>query len=115
MPPPGNVKLAPIELMFTIRPWRCSRMPGITSSLADPEQPEDVGLELPADILGGDGLDRSRLGVAGVVDQHADSALLGADALDRGLHRLLAGDVQRERVAAELAEVLDRLLALAVA
>ncbi len=30
-PPPGNVKFAPIELMLTIRPYPCSRIPGSTS------------------------------------------------------------------------------------
>ena len=40
---------------------------------------EDVGLELAAHVVHGDRLDRARLAVAGVVDEHADRAVLGLD------------------------------------
>ena len=42
---------------------------------AHAEQAEDVGVELGAHALVRDRLDRTRLAVAGVVDQHADGAL----------------------------------------
>jgi hypothetical protein len=43
--------------------------------LAHAHQPEDVGLKLPAHLVERHLLDRSRLAVTGVVDQHADRPL----------------------------------------
>ena len=56
-----------------MRPQCCPRIPG-RHELGHPDQAEDVGLELAADLE----LDDStapRLAVAGVVDEHADRAL----------------------------------------
>jgi hypothetical protein len=77
--------------------------------LAHPHEAEDVGLELAADHVERDALDRPRLAVAGVVDQRADGAVLGLDGPDRLGHRGLVRDVQREQATAAALEVGDRL------
>ena len=80
--------------------------------LRQAHEAEDVRLELAAHLVDADRLDRARLRVAGVVDEHADGAVLGLDRRDRGRHRRLVGDVERERAAAGGLEVGDRLAAL---
>jgi len=40
--------------------------------------------------------DGAVLAVAGIVDQDAHGAVLGFDGRDRGAHRVLVGDVQRQ-------------------
>ena len=77
--------------------------------LAHADEAEDVRLELRADLLERDGLDRARLAVAGVVDQHADRAVLLLHGGDGGLHRGLVGDVEGERAAARRLEVREGL------
>ena len=77
--------------------------------LAHPDQAEDVGLELAADRVEVDRLDRARLAVAGVVHEHADRALGLDDGVDAGAHRGLVGDVAGERLAAGLGQVGERL------
>src|SRR5829696_2491137 len=69
-------------------------LPGAGSShtredeLAHPHQAEDVRLELPADAVHRDRLNRPALAVAGVVDQGTDGAVL-LDLGDGVLHRVL--------------------------
>jgi hypothetical protein len=77
--------------------------------LAHPDQAEDIGLELTADALDRDGLDRPRLAVAGVVDEGPNRPIGRLDRVDAGLHRGLVGDVACERLAALGLQVLDRL------
>ena len=72
---------------------------------------EVVGLELAPHRVHGNRLDGSALAVAGVVDQHADRTLGLLYTGDRGAHRMLVGDVQRERAAACLRELNERLRA----
>jgi len=77
--------------------------------LAHPNQAEDVGLELPADVVKGNRLDRPGLGVSGVVDQHADRPFGLLHSGDGRGHGLLIGDVQGEGSAPFLGEVLQGL------
>jgi hypothetical protein len=77
--------------------------------LGEAHGPEDVGLELAPNGLQRNGLDRSALAVAGVVDEHPDRALGLLDRLDGRVHRGLVGHIQRQRVAAGVAELGDRL------
>ena len=59
-------------------------------------------------VLHRDALDRARLRVAGVVDQHADGAVLVLDGPDGGLHRRLVGHVERQCPAALRGQIFDR-------
>ena len=76
----GNVKRPPIDEMFTIFPE-----PLLAHlrqhEAAHRQQAEHVGVELGANALVGDRLDRARLAAAGVVDEHADRALGRLDRL----------------------------------
>ena len=67
--------------------------------LAHPHQAEDVGLELPADAVHRDRLDRAALAVAGVVDQGADRAVGSSTSATALAIELLVGDVERQRLA----------------
>ena len=101
--------------MFTILPAALAAHPG-QDELAHPQQPEDVGLELAPDARpSGTVSTAPALAVAGVVDQHADRALGLLDRVDGGPHRVLVGHVERERLAAAVCEILDRLGLRAVA
>ena len=73
------------------------------------QQAEHVGVELGANALVGDRLDRARLAVAGVVDEHADRTLGRLDRLHRGPPRPLVDDVERERPAALGLQLGERL------
>ena len=77
--------------------------------LAHPDEAEHVRLELAADLLHRDVLDRPGLAVAGVVHERANRALVLLDAGDGGPHRLLVCHVKRQQPAALLLEVGDRL------
>ena len=74
MPPPGNVKRPPIERdVHDLAPALLAHPR--QHEAAHRQQAEHVGVELGADALVGDRLDRARLAVARVVDEHADGAL----------------------------------------
>ncbi len=77
--------------------------------LGQRDRAEHVRLELPPHGLQRNLLDRAALRVAGVVDEHADGALGALDLINRGAHRVLVGHVERERAAAGVLQVLDRL------
>ena len=77
--------------------------------LAHPHQPEDVGLELPADAVHRHRLDRAALAVARVVDQGADRpVLLSTSATALSIERSSVTS-SAQRLAAALLQVLDRL------
>jgi hypothetical protein len=77
-----------------IRPKRCSRIPGSTNWMS---RAQHIGFQLHPSVIERDLFDGAQLGVAGVVNQDADRAMLGADALDRDVHRLRVGEVERQR------------------
>jgi hypothetical protein len=60
-------------------------------------QAEDVDLELAAGLLDGHILHRPVGPVAGVVDQHVDTASLGDNLLQPGGHRGVLCDIHAER------------------
>ena len=70
---------------------------------------EDVGLKLTPGGVQRNGLDRTALAVSGVVDEHAHRTALLLDGVHRRAHRRVIGDVERERPAAGLCEIGDRL------
>jgi hypothetical protein len=71
-------------------------MPG-GDELDQPRQAEEVDLELSTCDVDRDVLDRAVRAVAGVVDEHVEATVLREDAFDAGRHRVLVGDVHRER------------------
>ena len=77
--------------------------------LGQRDEPEHVRLELPAHRVQPDLLDRAALAVAGVVDQHAHGPVRALYLRHRRAHRLLVGHVQRQRSAARLGQVGNRL------
>ena len=77
--------------------------------LAHADQPEHVRLELPPHVIEVERLDRTRLAVAGVVDKHSDGALCLLDGGHGRAHRLLVGHIERERAAATVGQIRDRL------
>src|SRR6185503_13864297 len=79
------------------------------AELRQADQAEDVGLELAADLRHRDLLEDALLSVARVVDEGADGTLRALDGLDRGAHRALVADVQRQRLAALQRQPLNRL------
>jgi len=64
--------------------------------LAEPQQPEDVGLELAAHVVQVEGLGGSGLGVPGVVDERIDAADLAVHPVDGRLHGCLVRHVEGE-------------------
>ena len=89
-------------------PERWSRIVG-QDELGEPGGAEDVDLELVAGLGQGHVFERAVGAVAGVVDQHVDAAFFGEDLLDPGLHRLVVGDVHRQRADTGRGEVLHPL------
>jgi hypothetical protein len=68
--------------------------------LAHLHQPEDVGLELGADLLHRHGLDGPGLAEARVVDEHADGPFALLDLFDGPTHRVFVGHVEGQEHAA---------------
>src|SRR5207253_1731247 len=79
------------------------------NELRQPDEAEDVGLELAAHLGHRHLLEGALLAVAGIVDQHADRALGALDRLDRGAHRGFVAHVECERPAAAAPERAYRL------
>src|ERR1700680_982853 len=77
--------------------------------LGEAHEPEDVRLELAPYGVERNGLDRAALAVARVVDQYSDGPLRLLDCIHGRAHRLLVGNVERQRSAAGLFEIGDRL------
>ena len=66
---------------------------------------EHVRLELTLHTVGRDGLERTRLAVARVVDERRDEAVALLDRRDRSASRRIVGDVELEQLAAVRAQI----------
>ena len=94
--------------MLTILPQRWARIPGRTIWVSA-ISPNTFVSNCCSHGLQRNLLDRAALAVAGVVDEHADGALGALHLIHRRAHRCLVGHVERERAAAGVLQVLDRL------
>jgi hypothetical protein len=78
----------------------------------EPDDTEEVGVDLGAEVVEVDVLDRADVGVSGVVDQHVEPPEAVDGGADRGAGGLLVGHVERddgEPVAVLGGEVVQRL------
>jgi hypothetical protein len=67
--------------------------------LSQADCPKDIRLELTPQGLGTQGLDRSRLAVAGIIDEHANGPHFRLYVRQSIAHRPVVGHVKRKRPA----------------
>lgn len=75
--------------------------------MRQPKPAEHICFELPSHEVEGNLLQRPILAIAGVVDENADRAEFALDCFDRALARGLVSDIERQRAAADGAQIAE--------